>query len=467
MSKELNEGKITSKFDEKAEMFMKKHRSHMEALEKSPLAKVRSLRSMDYYAVGSMLEQWDTYKHICENTGSLNALGSLPTIAHDVITAVYGASILPIIASVQPIEDEQGLVYFKQVRGPAGNVLMDPRTGAKTPVGMSTNKIINNNFATTASGDVTYTIALGTTVRAQSLKLSLNANVFCEDVGPRGADKNIGALLGAGMSGTVNYATGVVDVVLSADPAGAFPIKGEYQVNFETSTDLKKISTYLDSKLLKAEVYALKGTVGLLAQYSMQKRFGKMASDELAQDLVLEINKEIGGDIIKKLRAGASDFTKTEFSRTPEAGVSQFEHRQAYKYAQADAEAQLLAQAGRGVISTMIVGSKHASFIKGLPGFKPLSDGNTVGAHVWGQLDGVTYVRVPESDVLGVDEGVGIYKGQSPFEAPCVFAPYMPLTVTDMLPETPNPLINQRAAATMAAVDVTVKNFATCFDLVA
>ena len=34
----------------------------------------------------------------------------------DVITAVHGVSVLPVVSSVQPIDEEQGLVYFKNVR---------------------------------------------------------------------------------------------------------------------------------------------------------------------------------------------------------------------------------------------------------------------------------------------------------------------------------------------------------------
>jgi hypothetical protein len=50
------------------------------------------------------------------------------------------------------------------------------------------------------------------------------------------------------------------------------------------------------------------------------------------------------------------------------------------------------------------------------------------------------------------------YKGASEFEAPAVFCPYMPITVTSVLPTT-HPLVTQRAAATWAAVEVLVNRF--------
>ena len=56
---------------------------------------------------------------------------------------------------------------------------------------------------------------------------------------------------------------------------------------------------------------------------------------------------------------------------------------------------------------------------------------------------------------------VCVFKGATPFEAAAVYAPYMPLVVTDTLPTGENPLVNQRAAAVWAAVESLVPNYAT------
>ena len=47
------------------------------------------------------------------------------------------------------------------------------------------------------------------------------------------------------------------------------------------------------------------GTIGMLQSFGMRKRFGLIAEDEIARDLVTEINKEIGGDLIRKIAAVA------------------------------------------------------------------------------------------------------------------------------------------------------------------
>ena len=49
----------------------------------------------------------------------------------------------------------------------------------------------------------------------------------------------------------------------------------------------------------------------------------------------------------------------------------------------------------------------------------------------------------------------------TPFEAPVVYAPYMPLVVTTALPNGINPLLNQKAAAVWAAIESLIPNFVT------
>jgi len=192
----------------------------------------------------------------------------------------------------------------------------------------------------------------------------------------------------------------------------------------------------------------------------MQKRFGKIAEDEMSKDLVQEINKEIGGDIVRLLFAQAQGTTNFANSVLP-AGVSDFDHRQSYKFKLADAEAVMAGNSGRGTISLMIVGRSQAALIQTLPGFEKITDGNTLGMHVFGTLDGVPVIRVVEQGLLGLNDGICLWKGTSPWEAAVVYSPFMPLTMTDLLPMSPNPLQRMRAAAVWAGVDVIVPQYAT------
>ena len=464
----FDEGRI----ENLAETFYKKYKTQMEDLSKSPLAKLRgSLSAFDIYGLGMQLENFDSYMAVCEEDGNTNQLGQLPKIAYDVITAVHGVSILPMIASVQPIEEERGNVYFKNVRASdtkgsitAGDVLVDPRTGVKTGQGYAGNRLVQEVLVNTGGTPSTQYVATVAAfpLRSGTIRVTVQDDdaVFAQDIGV----ENDGMLLGKGLSGQVDYNTGDVSIDFVVAPAANVDIYISYQQNYELSNDIPQIEQFFDSRPIQAQVYALKGTIGMLQSYAMRKRFGLVAEDEVAKDLVQEINREIGADLIRKMRISAMG--ATVFDRTPpSANISFFEHKQTYKDAMATAEATLVGNAGRGTISMLAVGSNHAAVIQTLPGFRKLYDGNGLSAHLYGELDGTPVIRVTESAILGTNEGLAMWRGQSPFEAPAVYAPYMPLVVTSTLPEAPNPLVSMKAAAVWAGVEDLVPEYVTRFDI--
>lgn len=150
----------------------------------------------------------------------------------------------------------------------------------------------------------------------------------------------------------------------------------------------------------------------------------------------------------------------TAWDKTAPANSSYYEHKMTLKDSIADAEGVIVANAGRGTITVMLAGVKASAILSTLPGFEKLSDGQAVGPHIFGKLDGTVIIRVPETALLASNLIIPIWKGTSPFEAPAVYTPYMPLAVTSTLPLA-NPLVSQKAAAVWAGVDVLVNNFIT------
>ena len=458
---------VEKKIEQEAEQLYERYRDQMDLYEKSIVAKIKGgLHPYDVYALGKQLEAFDIYRAICEEDGNLNQLGKIPTIAYDVITVAYGTSVIPVIASVQPIDEEQGAVYFKNVKAgttkgsiTAGTTFASATSAGTTPTGYASNYVEGEVVGTGDGATTTFSATLAQKpVRSQTVKITLEGSttVFGQDDGK-------GNIIGAGVSGTINYTTGEISLTFTTAPESGKKIYASYQSNLELAEDIPSIQTYWDSTTVMARVYALKGSIGLLQSYGMRRRFGLVAEDELARDLVSEINAEIGGDIIRKLAASAPG--SVEWSKTPPSGISYYEHKQTFKDALADVESVLVGQAGRGVISVLIAGRNVAAIVSTLPGFTKLTDGSTIGAHIYGTLDGMTVVRVVDASVLDPNKAVAIYKGANPFEAAAVYAPYMPLTVTTTLPAGKNPLGNQRAAAVWAGVEVLVKNFAVTLNV--
>lgn len=460
-NKKVNEA--LTKMDRKSDFYSRKYKTQMDFLEsKSLLSKVRKITSYDKYALGEQLKSFDNLKAMCEYDSSINQLGVIPKIAYDVLTLTYSASVLPIVASVQPIEEQQGLVYFKQIKAwdtkgnlTADQTILDPRTGIVTPQGYARNVITAEVGATGPGFSYTFTLA-NLPLRGTLTVYVGPGTIYCTD------DMN-GALLGNGVSGTIDYSLGLVNVTFAADP-GAVNILANYSINYEAATDIPQIQSFYSSTTIQAKIFALKATIGLFETYSMKKRFGLVAEEEVAKDLVSEINAEIGGDLITQMYAQAVG--NTNFSLTPGTGVSWFEHKQQLlDKIFGDAGSVIVSNAGRGVVNLIIAGNSAAGTLSTLPGFEQVTDGNSIGAHLYGTLRGVPVVRVPEAAVLPAAKIICAYKGTSPFEAPAVYAPYMPLTTTTLLPMSPNPLMSQRAGAVWAGTNVLIPAFITTVTL--
>lgn len=278
-----------------------------------------------------------------------------------------------------------------------------------------------------------------------------------------GEANNNGDILGVGVSGTITTA-GVFNVDFTAAPDAATNVIAEYQVNLEAQPDITAIGTELVAKTVRAIPFALKGTVGLLKSFQLRKRFGSIAEDELAIDLTNIMNDEIFGQIVKQMVAAAMG--NTNFALTPGSGVSDRDHRESLKFQLAAAESVIVGNAARGTRSFYVFGRQLAEIASTVPGFVKLFNGTSVsGGHLYGTLDGIPVVRIPaDTTTLASTAGIVGYKGLSAFEAPIAYSPYMPLTVTSLLP-TPNPLVQQRAAAVWAASTVLVPEFLTNFTL--
>ena len=407
-----------------------------------------------------MFEQFEDMVRLVEAAdGSTASLGILPKIAHDVITIAYGVSPGPIIASYQPLEEEFGNVYYLsfQATDTAGNMtageeIANTRTGwQKTPSGYASS-VATVSLGTGDGVTTAFTAAL-TNLPILKQSISIEAGTII------GVDDNLGNIVGAGLNAsTVDYATGDVIVNFDVAPDSGADVSLTYAQNLENATDIREVNWEYTSKQVKAYPYALKGILGLLKAYAMQKRFGMSGEEQLAKHLVNSLNVEIVGGLIKKMATQAVG--TTNWDKKPPSGISRYEHHLTFKAYIAEADGVLNANAGRGSTSFHIAGSKIATIMSIQPGFEKLYDGTTIsGAHIFGKLDGVPVVRVSDTSILANNKCLCGYKGDA-FDSAAVIAPFMVLTTTDMLPMA-NPLNRQKAVASWTGTDVMVPELIT------
>ena len=351
------------------------------------------------------------------------------------------------------------MIYYKSVeagadRGSvsAGDKLWDAKIGRSQAFTYAAEMVDGEAYATTVAATLTYAhTCVQHPVRPRTVKIT------CADLGFEAVDDGEGHIIGTGFTGTINYGTGACSITFSADPGDAHAIVIEYGFNFEDGdATLPSLKAPLTSTDVAARIWALRGEFGFFKAYSMRKRFGLVAEDEMAKDLTAELNAETAEAVLNLLYVNATG--STTWNKTPDTGVSYAEHKLGFMDALADAESVMYGNAGRGVITYLIGDRKACAVIAGMPGFVRGPKVDAVGPHLFGTLDGIPVFRTysyPDFELIAV------YKGVSAFETPVVWAPYMPLVITSAIPADNNPFRNQRAAAVWAGYKAVVPQFVT------
>jgi len=114
----MDEEKKLRKWESETNDYLARYDQIFEEVSKSDLFSKsgRSFSRMDAHNLGEMLDTYKAYENYCiHEVASASDLGTLPSVATDLISATYAVSIAPLIASIQTIPEEQGIVWFKQV----------------------------------------------------------------------------------------------------------------------------------------------------------------------------------------------------------------------------------------------------------------------------------------------------------------------------------------------------------------
>ena len=308
------------------------------------------------------------------------------------------------------------------------------------------------DYGTTADGTLTYAHTCAQKpVRPRTVK------VYCPDLGFEALDDGSGNLVGNGFGGTVNYSTGACSITFLSNPGADHAVYIDYGFNFESAdATLPTIQAPLTSTDVQARIWALRGEFGLFKAYAMRKRFGLVADDELAKDLAAEINAETAEAVLASLYVNATG--STSWNKAAPSGVSYAEHKLSFIDAVAEAEGVMYGNAGRGRVSYLVAGRGACAVIAGMPGFERGPQVDAIGPHLFGTLNGIPVIRTYSYPSYEI---VAAYKGVGAFETPVVWAPYMPLVVTNAIPADNNPFRSQKAAAVWAGVKTVVPEFIT------
>ena len=382
-----------------------------------------------------MLENTQRMIQRMDETTKVVNLGNFVDYGFGVITAVMPALVANEIVSVQPLKARTGEIFYLDFKYGsnkgnihAGDTMISAQTSATDDTEYSSQNVGGEEVGRLVSGTTTYEFFLSyTPAAAGSVKLS--AGSF--DITDNGDGTLTGGTGSNLTSGTIDYATGKIDLTFSAVSADA-TLAGSYSFqygNMDVDGNIPQVDVDLTSSTISSVTRSLRARWMFDAAFEMLQVHGINSDDEIAKAMAAEIRHEIDGEIMNDLynqaQAGGSMFA---WSKTPGTGVSYKDHKDTFVDTLNLMSNAIFKDTLRGTGNFIVAGINAASIIQTLDSFEASSDAIKPGPHVIGKLKGQWKVII--DPYYGNDDFLVGYKGSSYLEGGYVYAPFLPLYTT-------------------------------------
>lgn len=423
-------------------------------------------RSEDTEAFGRYADNWESFRPIFESdVTARNALGPALSDNLGLVAMAYAALPIQNFASVQPLNDEAGTVYYRNAiavnaRGEvqAGDNLITPHGQINSKIASFTNETQLKSLAIADPATNSYTITLGKEIIPGQVRLSITGGKL------KGQDDGEGHILGVGIDAeqsTVNYTTGEVKVVFTGLAAKGVVANDTIDFQYSHSTvaadEVPTMKWVLETQIVRAEYFVLQSQYSHISEVILKKKFGADLDTQVGADLVGQISGGVMYQAIAKLRQAAlqteADTGIAVTWTQAQAGIAEIDHRRTFEDTLIEAVSVMYKAAGKGDVSTLIVGTKGKQILT-TAGMQTIRS-SVSGPHLCGMY-GTTPVYYAPNTTVGDNEVLVIYRGTNWYESPIVYAPFLPLTTVSGK-AVGNVLVNAQAAYHAAGIE-TVKN---------
>lgn len=252
--------------------------------------------------------------------------------------------------------------------------------------------------------------------------------VMTDSTGVAYRDDSTGKIVTAAgaAAGTIEYTTG--KVTLTSAPSNDLSVNYTYD-NISAPVQAPEIQIKVVASPIYAKSRKLKTLYAFDAGFDMANDFAVNLSGEILSMSTAQLKREIDDEIINDL-ATKGTAPGTSFNMTIPDGISLVDHYAGFPAAVTVASNNIWNLTQVADASWIIVGANAANIIESIPRFKSAGVVSPKGAHLIGYLDNKP---VYKSAVLGEDEWVVGYKGDSLFETGYIYAPYLPIMSTQLL----------------------------------
>jgi len=356
-----------------------------------------------------------------------------------IIRASFPNNVAHDLVSVQPMQRKVGLIFFfnyviasnKGSEYTKGQSFFDALRGARYSYQYSS-EVVTDEIVGDANGALlgfTHTLAYRV-VRPGSLTITAGAVV--------GADDGNGNITGAGITGTVNYETGALNLTYAIAPAPADDPKATYEYDSETSGQIPEVDIQIQSSAIVAQRRALKFSYSMDAAADFQVEFGQDLDASLVATIAEMLRFETAREIIHDLWVIAGTPVSI-FDKTIPApgGYSKTDHYADFVINLNEASETIFRETQRAKGTWLVVDTKAGEVIKSIkaPMFQAAPPTpKTLGVHYIGTLNGM---RCFEDPLLHKEPGAYAegnvlmgYKGPDFWDAGYTWCPYQPLYTT-------------------------------------
>ena len=337
-------------------------------------------------------------------------VGPYKRYALDIISSMIPNLIAFDLVNVQPIENKMGIINY--VKYTAGSNKNPQQVGSELA---STFNFTGADVAgkeyytaqtvqdepivfTTEGNVITFSLPWHPII-AGNVKLSIGSvSDIMDNPGEKDPHTNMvveGTLTGTGVTGTINYMSGVGTLTLPGAPAPEDMLIGSWVFNNEYApVDVPELNLSIESIPVIARSRKLKALWSFDAAYEMQKEYGQDLNGLLAAQAAAEIAHEIDVEIVNDLYAGA--FTKGyTWDATVPVGVAQANHFESLKTTFNKASNKIFQDTKRAMGNFVVVGTNVATVIESSLSFQGNADNsNVIGPYlmgVWGGYKGILH----------------------------------------------------------------------------
>jgi hypothetical protein len=383
---------------------------------------VRKSQGKKQVRSGDMLESVGT---------GLSNVGPYKTFGINLITAVMSNVVADKIVSVQPMTARTGEVRYLKYKYASTKGTTQAGSLLSSALEMAGGDF--NYSSETISGE-TLTAVTGTTGNAVLSWKAVKPGTV-QLVGTTGTviatDDGKGALAGTGVTGTVDYVTGAIELTFGSAQAGTEVVANYEYITTDAGPQVAKVTTEVDVMPMIAKSRKLATAFSFDAAFDLQGDFGYDIDAETVAYFSAEIAHEIDGEIMSDLLAMAkSNATKVaDWDTKAPTGVSQQDHDDAFWNNIVKGGNLIFQRLKRGRASFVIAGVSVCNHIEAMRKFTPSGFDGT-GPHIVGTVNGIPVIKNP---YFGDAEYIVGYKGTNTFDAGYIYAPYMPVTVIDMI----------------------------------